>query len=84
MFKDTTITARQKIREARILLACFIVSYLVNIIGIIIYQAPARELYSQLHVVLILTFFLYFLTWFFRILYYLVKWLFVRARKVER
>ncbi len=84
MFKDTTITAKQKTREARIFLAFFIVSYLVNIIGIIIYQSPARELYSQLHAVLILTFFLYFLTWFFRIFYYLVRWLFVSARKAGK
>jgi hypothetical protein len=44
MFKDSVITAKNKKREAVILLSCFLLAYLLNVIGIIAHQTPAREL----------------------------------------
>ena len=78
MFKDTTLTAFRKRREALILLFCFIGAYLLNVIGIIKHGTPAKELITQLHVVLLVTLVLYALVLLLRVLYYLVSRLWIR------
>ena len=52
MFKDTTITAAIKKRELIIFVVSFAAAYILNVIGIIQHKSPARELITQLHVVL--------------------------------
>lgn len=73
MFTDTIITATQKKREAWILLACFVGAFIFNIIGIMKFQSPAKELITQLHIVLILSIFFYILTGVFRLIYLLIR-----------
>lgn len=73
MFKDTVITSNQKKRELLIIVLCFAAAFVFNIIGIIIYKSPAKELFTQLHIVLILAAFFYLLTLLARGLYLVVK-----------
>jgi len=78
MFRDTTISAASKKREFIIFLSCFIGAYTLNVIGIIQHQTPAKELFTQLHVVLLISLVFYGVVIFLRILYYLVSRLWVR------
>lgn len=78
MFSDTTITANLKKRELIILLVCLIAAYLLNVIGIIVYHAPAKELITKLHVVLLVAAVFYGTVFILRVLYYLVSRLWIR------
>ena len=78
MLKDTTITATTKKRELIIILVCFIGAYLLNVIGIIVYHTPARELVTKLHVVVLVTLVFYGIIIIFRILYFLISRLWIR------
>ena len=78
MFRDTTISAASKKREFIIFLSCFIGAYILNVIGIIQHQSPARELFTQLHVVFLISLVFYGIVIFLRILYYLVSRLWMR------
>ena len=73
MFRDTTITAAMKKRELIIFLLCFLGANVLNVIGIIKHQTPARELVTQLHVVLLVALVLYGAVIILRVLYYLVS-----------
>ena len=76
--RDTTITALQKRRELIIIGVCFLAAYLLNIIGIIQHKTPAKELITQLHVVLLLALVFYGIILLLRVLYYLISRLWVR------
>jgi len=78
MFRDTTISAASKKREFIIFLSCFIGAYILNVIGIIQHQSPAKELFTQLHVVLLVSLVVYGVVIFLRILYHLVSHLWMR------
>jgi hypothetical protein len=78
MFRDTTLSAASKRREFTIFLSCFIGANVLNVIGIIQNQSPAKELITQLHVVLLVSLVLYGVVIFLRVLYYLVSRLWVR------
>jgi hypothetical protein len=78
MFRDTKITATAKKRELIIFLVCFIAAYLLNVIGIIAYHTPARELVTKLHLVLLIAVVFYGVVVILRILYYLVSRLWIR------
>jgi hypothetical protein len=78
MFRDTTITADRKKHELIIFGICFLVAYVLNVIGIIQNQSPAVELVSQLHVVLLVSLVLYAAVAILRILYFLVSRLWIR------
>lgn len=78
-FKDSIITANSKQKEFRILLALFILAFLLNLYGIIRYGSPAIELLSELHIVLLVTLVLYGLTGILRLLYHLVSRLWKRT-----
>ena len=73
MFKDTTLKAKAKKRELIILLVAFLVAFTLNVIGIVQHQTPAKELFTQLHVVLLITLALYLFTGLLRLLYYLIS-----------
>lgn len=75
--KDTIITAKQKKRELFILLLCFLFAYVFNVIAILKFEAPAKELLTQLHIVLLLTVVFYIILLFVRIL----RWLIIKAFK---
>ena len=78
MFKDTTISAASKRKEFIIFLSCFIGAYILNIIGIIQNQSPARELFTQLHIVLLVALVFYGLIIVLRALYYLLSRMWTR------
>jgi hypothetical protein len=73
MFRDTVVTAAMKKREALIFALCFLAAYVLNVIGIIAYGSPARELVTQLHVVLLVALVLYGAVVLLRLLYYLLS-----------
>ena len=78
MFKDTTISAASKRKEFIIFLSCFIGAYILNIIGIIQNQSPAKELITQLHIVLLVALVFYGLTVVLRGLYHLLSRMWTR------
>jgi hypothetical protein len=73
MFRDTVITGKRKKQELIIYALCFAAAFIFNIVGIIIYQTPAIELLTQLHVVFLLSWVFYFLVAVFRLLVWVVK-----------
>jgi hypothetical protein len=73
MFKDTVITSRQKKLELTIYLLCFTGAVIFNIIGIIKYSTPAKEIYTQLHIVFLVSVFIYLLTIILRLLYFGIR-----------
>ncbi len=75
---DTTITALQKRRELIIIVACFLAAYLLNVIGIIQHKSPAKELITQLHVVLLVSLAFYGTVIMLRVLYHLISRLWIR------
>ena len=78
--KDTTITAAKKRQELIIILICFIAAYVLNLIGIIKHGTPARELITQLHVVLLIALVFYASIAILRVLYYLVSSIWIRKK----
>jgi hypothetical protein len=78
MLRETTITAVQKKRELIILLVCFLAAYLLNVIGIIQHHSPAKELITQLHVVVLVAGVFYGSVVILRVLYYLMSRLWIR------
>jgi hypothetical protein len=75
---DTTITILQKRRELIIIVACFLAAYLLNVIGIIQHKSPAKELITQLHVVLLVSLVFYGTVILLRVLYHLISRLWIR------
>lgn len=69
-----------KKRELIIFLLCFAAAYILNIIGIIKHDAPARELVTQLHLVLLIALIFYGAVVILRVLYYLISRLWVRKK----
>ena len=78
MFRDTTITATMKKRELIIFGLCFLGAYILNIIGIVKHGTPARELVTQLHMVLLVALVVYGAVIVLRVLYHLVSRLWIR------
>ena len=64
--KDTIITAKTKKRELTFLLISLIAAIVLNITGIIIYNTSWTEIFSQLHVVIILAVIIYLILWIIR------------------
>ncbi|MEE4114816.1 MAG: hypothetical protein V2I37_01530 [Marinilabiliaceae bacterium] len=70
--KDITIKAKTIRRELYFLLLSFGLAFILNIVGIAKHGTQWIELITQIHVVLILTFVIYILLWFVRLLAMLV------------
>ena len=71
--KDTVITGKQKKQEMLLLLLSFGVSNILNVLAIICYKTPFREIYTQMLVVVILALVLYLLTIAVRFVVYFIK-----------
>jgi len=78
MFRDTMFTASAKRKELIIFLVCFLGAYILNVVGIVLHQSPAKELFTQLHVVFLIALVLYGFALCLRVLYYLVSRLWLR------
>lgn len=50
-------------QERNIYLVSFVVSFIINIIAIIIYSRPWLEMFSQIGYVIVISFIIYFLLW---------------------
>lgn len=68
--KDIFIPAKRIKKELIILLVCFGASILLNIYAITKYDNKWNELFSQLHIVILLTFAIYFLVLIFRLIFW--------------
>ena len=79
--KDILITSARLKKELRILLYCFVLSFLINISAIIMYKTPWFEAFTQIGYVIVITLILYFLIVFFRILFVFLKKIFNRNPK---
>ena len=58
--KDIIITSQKIKRERNIYLICFLLSFAINIIAILVYTRPWIEIFTQLGYVLVISFFIYF------------------------
>lgn len=59
--KDTVISGKQKKRELIIFLICLFAGTIFNLVAIIKYNTPIQELFTQIHVVVFFSVFLYLL-----------------------
>ena len=77
--KDLIIPSHLIKKELKILLACFIVAFLLNIYAIISYGTSWFEIFTMFYVVIIVTGFLYGLTIVVRLIVYgiqqVIKWI---------
>lgn len=80
MFKDTLITSHQKKRELAIILLCIGAAFIFNLVGIIKFATPAKELFTQLHIVLLVAVFFYVVVGICRLLWLLVRSLFLKKK----
>jgi presenilin-like A22 family membrane protease len=74
--KPTVISPETKKNELIIISLCFIVALIFNIVSIIKFETSWKELFTQIHVVLILTVLFYVIILILRILYRVAKRLF--------
>ena len=70
--KDILIKGNRIKREVIIIVFCFVLALILNVVGIIIHGTEWKELLTQLHVVVILTFVIYLLLWFIRFIIWIV------------
>ncbi|MDX2430542.1 MAG: hypothetical protein QNK35_06400 [Bacteroides sp.] len=78
MFRDTIRFIASKRKELIIFLFCFLGAYLLNLIGVIQYKSPTKEMVTQFHVVLIVALVLYGALVALRIFYHLVSRMWMR------
>jgi len=79
--KDIVIPSGVVKRELLILLVSFVSAFLLNIFSIIKYKTAWGEIFSQLHVVLVLTVVIYILVALFRWLFSSLFRLFAKKQK---
>ncbi len=80
MMKDITIKESTIRRELYVLLAMLIVAFLANIYAIMAYDGQWSELFSQLHIVLLLAIFLYVFVGVIRLIIFGVRLLIARNK----
>ena len=71
--KDIIITEKRIKKELRVFVFCFLFGVLANVGAILYYKSAWTELFTSLHYVLIATVFIYLVSGFIRVLYYIVK-----------
>ena len=71
--KDIIITEKRIKKELSVFVFCFFVGTLTNTLAILYYKSAWTELFTSLHYVLIATVFIYLVSGFIRVLYYIVK-----------
>ncbi|MCD4769058.1 MAG: hypothetical protein K8R35_02680 [Bacteroidales bacterium] len=69
---DIVIKGKWIKRELFVLLLSFGLAFIINIVGILKHGTEWKELLTQLHIVLFLSFVIYVLLWFIRLLIMLV------------
>ena len=71
--KDLTITGKRIQSEIKILIGCFILAVILNIYAIIKYNSGWGELFTQLHIEVLLSIVIYFVTGVIRIVIISIK-----------
>ena len=71
--KDTLITARRKKTEIITALVCFALAFLLNIVCIIIYKTPFKEVFTQIGYIVVITVALYVVWTAIRLLVWLIR-----------
>lgn len=79
--KDTTIRAKWKKRELTFLIISFIAAFLFNVYSIIRFHHPFREILTQLHIVLALTFVFYVILVALRLVWWIFTIIYVKLIK---
>ena len=76
--REIVISPKYLKREILILLFCFIFSFLLNILGIILYKTPWHEIFTQFGYVVIISFVVYFTVTLLRLIIFLLYTFFKR------
>lgn len=71
--KDIVISSKRMKKEVAILLACFIIAFVINIASIVIYKTSWLEIFTQIGYVIIITLTLYLVIAFIRLIIYLIN-----------
>jgi F0F1-type ATP synthase membrane subunit a len=71
--KDIIITGKRRKKEILILVSCFAIAFLINVLAIIIYKTPWYEIFTQMGYVLAIALVLFLTVTLFRILVWGVK-----------
>ncbi len=79
--KDTIIKAQQKKQEIILFLSIFIFAFILNIISILIYHTRWIEIITQLHIVLLISAFIYAVIWLIRLLIKAVKKIIAQSKQ---
>ncbi|PLB87045.1 hypothetical protein C0T31_02025 [Dysgonamonadaceae bacterium] len=78
--KDIIITVHRQKKELRILILCFVCSFLLNIAAIIIYKTSWAEVITQIGYVIIIALVFYLLIAIIRLIVYLISLLFKKPK----
>lgn len=76
--KETVITPARKKRELFVLLACTIGAFVLNIAGILKFNTPAKELVTQLPLVLFIALAIYAVVAVMRLIVYFVSRIWIK------
>ncbi len=79
--KDTIIKAERKKKELIFLILSFIAAFLFNVYSIIRYGHSFKEILTQLHIVLILTFVFYVIFAILRLIWWLFTLIYLKFLK---
>lgn len=71
--KDTLITARRKKTEIITALVCFALAFLLNIVCIIVYKTPFKEVFTQIGYIVVISVALYVIWTAIRLLVWLIR-----------
>lgn len=71
--KDTLITARRKKTEIITALVCFALAFLLNIVCIIVYKTPFKEVFTQIGYIVVISVTLYVIWTAIRLLVWLIR-----------
>ena len=71
--KDIVITQTRIKKEFLILIGCFIVAFITNVVSIVVYRTSWVEIFTQIGYVIVIALVLYFLLLLIRILLYGIK-----------
>ena len=71
--KDTLVTARRKKTEIITALVCFALAFLLNIVCIIVYKTPFKEVFTQIGYIVVISVALYVIWTAIRLLVWLIR-----------
>ena len=71
--KDTLVTARRKKTEIITALVCFALAFLLNIVCIIVYKTPFKEVFTQIGYIVVISVTLYVIWTAIRLLVWLIR-----------